>query len=143
MGDFSQIIFEGKAILGDGISLSIEKGVTLRFGLDFYCNSNCLFRCADDVVIGNNVLFGWNVSLNTTDGHLMMIDNILKNNHGSICIGNHTWVASNTILCKNISIGCDCIIAQNSLVNHKFTESNLLIGGIPAKILRKNVKRLD
>ena len=143
MRENSKIEFKGNAIFGDGISICIEENVTLKVGEDFYCNSNCLFRCADNVTLDDKVLFGWNVSLNTSDGHLITIDDVTKPNHGPIHIGKHTWIASNATLCKSVTIGNDCIVAQQSLVNHSFEGNNLLIGGIPAKALRKNVKRID
>ena len=39
---------------------------------------------------------------------------------------------------KGVNLPNNTIIASNSLVNKKFNEENLLIGGCPAKIIRKN-----
>ena len=66
----------------------------MHIGKDFYCNKNCLFRCCDNISFGDKALLGWNVTLQTTDGHVIEVDRQAKDNHGPIEIGNHVWIAS-------------------------------------------------
>lgn len=54
-------------------------------------------------------------------------------------IGNKVWIGTNSIILKDTIIGDNCIIAANSVVKGVFPE-NCLIGGNPAKILRKDVQ---
>jgi acetyltransferase-like isoleucine patch superfamily enzyme len=59
---------------------------------------------------------------------------------GSIEIGNHVWLTSNTIVAKNVKIADGCIIAQGAVVTKSISESKSLVGGIPAKVIRQNIE---
>lgn len=139
----SELHFSANAIFSRGICLWLEKGAKMNIGNNFYCNNNCTFRCTDKIILHDNVLLGWNIMLNTTDGHILEINGIPSLSSGTIEIGNHTWIASNTNINKNVIIAEECIVAQNSLVNKKFLTPHCMIAGIPAKVVRKNIKRLD
>lgn len=85
-------------------------------------------------------MFGWNITLSTSDGH-----NVIKgNNHvsmqGQINIDEHVWICSNSTLTKNSYIPKGSIVSQYSLVNKKFSGTNLLIGGIPARIISEDIQ---
>lgn len=137
------IVFSGGAIFAEGTSIYIKDNCQMHIGKDFYCNKNCLFRCCDNISFGDKALLGWNVTLQTTDGHVIEVDRQAKDNHGPIEIGNHVWIASNSIVSKGVIVGDDCVIAQLSLVNKSFPEKHLLIAGIPAKIIKRNINRID
>ena len=55
---------------------------------------------------------------------------------GEIIIGNGCWLGIRTTLLPNIKIGDGSIIAAGAVVN-KDVDSNLLVGGIPCKTIRK------
>lgn len=139
----SVLHFSANAIFSKGICLWLEKGAKMNIGTNFFCNNNCTFRCTNQITLHDNVLFGWNIMLNTTDGHIVEIDGKTNKTSGFIEIGYHTWVASNTNISKNVNISRECVVAQCSLVNKSFHTSHCLIAGIPAKIVRKNLNRLD
>lgn len=134
-----KLIINGKTYISKGTSIRIDKGGELSIGKQFYCNSNCFIRCTDKIHIGENVLFGWNVTLNTYDGHNIYVNNKANVNHGSIFIGNNVWIASNATISKNVTIGNNCVISQLSLLTKEFPIDNLLIGGIPAKIIKTEI----
>lgn len=86
------------------------------------------------------MLMGWDIEMNTSDGHHLIIDNKKLNNHGDIVIGDNVWIASHCTFGKGSVVGNNSVIAQRSLVNKSFTLSNVLLGGIPAKVLKENVR---
>lgn len=135
----SRIVFGGRAILGRGVVLRCEGTSKLQFGDLFYCNNNCYFRCADDVLIGDDCMMGWDNVFNTTDGHEVFVDGKLLNNHGPISIGNHVWITSRCTINKSVTISDNCIIAASSVVTKSFDEPNLLIGGVPARRIKCGV----
>lgn len=135
----SRIIFGGRAILGKGVVLRCEGTAQIQFGDLFYCNNNCYFRCADDVVIGDDCMMGWDNVFNTTDGHEVYVDDKLQINHGPISIGSHVWITSRCTINKSVKIPDNCIIAANSVVTKSFDESNILIGGVPARRIKCGV----
>ena len=110
----------------------------MAIGSHFWCNGDCFFHCTTKITIGDNNMYGWNISFNTTDGHHVYDNGMQKPMEGSIVIGNHVWIASHCIVGKNTAVGNDCVVAQHSLLSKKYTDSNCLIGGIPAKVLKNN-----
>lgn len=134
-----KLFFYGSAILSQGTSIRIDKDSQIHIGDNFYCNKNCYFRSANIINIKRNSLLGWNITMNTTDGHEIIVANKKTTNNGPIIIEEHVWIASNTTIGKNVYIPKGCIIAQNSLVIHKYQENNILIGGIPAVKIKSNI----
>lgn len=134
-----KLIIVGSARFGQGIRLWIDSGATMTVGKNFYCNKNCLFRAFDDIKIGDDVLMGWDIEFNTTDGHIISVNGVEKNNHGEIRIGNHVWIASHVSVSKGAEVNDDSVVASHSLLTRSFTENHILIGGCPASVLKENV----
>lgn len=63
-------------------------------------------------------------------------------NHGAIEIGNHVWITTRCTICKGVKIKSECVIAQNSIVSKSIDESNVIIAGIPAKVIKQDRLRL-
>lgn len=124
-----KLLIEGKAVFAQGHRIWIQEGSNLVIGKNFYCNKNCMLRCSDDIIFGNDVLIGWDVSFNTTDGHHVIEKGEERLNHGVIRIGNHIWIASDSKFQKNSEVPDFSVIAQSSLITKKFTLLNSLIGG--------------
>lgn len=134
----SYLIFKGSATFAKGVSIRIDNG-EMVVGNNFFCNANCFFRCNDLIKFGENVLIGWDVSFNTTDGHLILYKGQTKKNTGPITIGNHVWIASYSKIAKNTAISNNSVVAQQSLVTKTFIQDGILIGGIPASVLSENI----
>lgn len=54
----------------------------------------------------------------------------------SISVGNGVWIGARSTLMKNITVGNGSIIAACACV-HKNVEDNDLVGGVPARVIRK------
>lgn len=139
LGKNSTVNFYDSIILSSGTVCRIDDNASIRFGSGFSCNNGCFIRSSCSIIFGHDVLIGWNVSINTSDGHKIFKDGTTQPIDGEIVVGNHVWIASYSSIGKNSEIGDNCIVGQMSLVNKKFTDQNCLICGIPAKIARTNI----
>ncbi|MBR2251411.1 MAG: hypothetical protein IJ881_03160, partial [Neisseriaceae bacterium] len=54
-------------------------------------------------------------------------------------IGNHVWCARNVMLLKGAVVRNDTVIGAGSVVSRKFNESNIVIAGNPADVIRRGV----
>jgi acetyltransferase-like isoleucine patch superfamily enzyme len=61
------------------------------------------------------------------------------NTTGLIVIGNNVLVCPRSIILQGVKIGNGAIIAAGAVAS-KNVLSNAIVGGNPAKILRKNIK---
>ncbi len=132
----SKLSFKGTCQLSKGINIRIDNGGEIQIGRQVYMNKNAILRSNRILNIGDDCIFGWNVTLSTTDGHNIYFDGKELNNSANITIGDHTWVSQGVCISKGVTIAKNCIIAQTSLVTKSFNEERSLIGGVPAKILR-------
>ena len=57
-----------------------------------------------------------------------------------VFIGNHVWVGEHAYINKRVSIPNGNIVAACSVVTKRFSEENCIIGGNPAKVVKKNIK---
>lgn len=82
---------------------------------------------------------GYNLHVQDCDGHKIIYDGIEKNNYGAIKIGKHVWCCGHVDLLKGAEIGDNSIVAYGSMVSKSILESNVVIAGRPARVVKKNV----
>ena len=56
-----------------------------------------------------------------------------------IYIGNHVWIGLRATVLKGVTIGDGAIVAAGAVVN-KDVPPKTLVGGVPARIISKNVE---
>ena len=96
-----------------------------------------------DIRIGAGCMFSARVYIYGSDGHAMFDVNtgecINGRKHATV-IGERCWISSDSIILKNAVIPDNSIVAAASVVTGNFEgESNVCLGGNPAKIIRRNV----
>ena len=100
-------------------------------------NNNVFICAANYIKIGNDTLIGQNLAMMDHEAHGIEPNNRRKLGViGKIIIGRSVWIGNNVTILKNSSIGDNTIIAAGAIVSGTFP-SNVIIGGIPAKIIRK------
>lgn len=93
------------------------------------------------IVIGKDCMFSYDIDLRTSDSHSIVdsITNERINYAQNIVIGDHVWVGSHVSILKGAHISDNSVVATRALVTKTFLESNILIGGMPAKKLKENI----
>lgn len=132
-----RLIVSENVQMARGTRIIIGNQGVMQIGEHFWCNGDCFFNCTTNITLGDNNMYGWNISFNTTDGHHVYDNGVMKPMEGDITIGNHVWIASNCNIAKNTFIADDCVVAQQSLVGKRFEQSKCLIGGMPAKVIKE------
>ncbi len=93
-------------------------------------------------IIGNDCMLS-NAEIRASDGHTLIdtkTGDVLNRVSGYVSVGNNCWIGQNSVLTKNARIPDNTMVGAMSLVTKKFTETNTIIAGVPAKVLRKNIK---
>lgn len=100
-------------------------------------NSGCLI--GDDCNCSNEIHI-WG-----SDGHAILDKNnpekILNEVQGPITVGDHCWLGQAVRLQKNARIPANTIVAAAAVVTKAFDEEYTIIGGFPAKVIRRGVMR--
>jgi len=124
--------------VGDGFNMFppfyTDFGRNIHIGKNVFINSGCNFQDQGGIYIGDYALIGHNVTLATINHDLNPYDrhNIYKPIH----IGNRVWIGSNAVVTQGVTIGDGAVIAAGAVVTRD-VEPNTVVGGVPAKIIRK------
>lgn len=112
-------------------------GHFIHFGKNVYANFN--FTCVDDthIYVGDNTLFGPNVTLTTT-GHPVQpqLRKELYQFSKEIHIGNNVWIGANVVVLPGVTIGDNSVIGAGSIVTHDIP-ANVVALGTPCKPVRE------
>jgi acetyltransferase-like isoleucine patch superfamily enzyme len=119
-----------------GCSVVIDSGAKLSLGKGGL-NLGVRMAVFNSISIGNNCFISENVTIRDSDNH--RITGRLKTNSSPIIFGNNVLIGINATILKGVTIGNGAVVAANSLVN-KSVPPNTLVGGVPAKIIKENIK---
>jgi acetyltransferase-like isoleucine patch superfamily enzyme len=103
----------------------------------------CHITSINSIVIGNGVLTGRRVTI-TDNSHgtsLLEESKIIPlrrklSSKGSVIIGNNVWIGDKVSIMPGVHIGDGAIIAANAVVT-KDVPQNVVVGGIPAKVIKQ------
>lgn len=91
--------------------------------------------------IGDDCMFSWGIDVWGSDAHTIMDMNGTPYNFAQFVeIGRHVWIGKDVKIGKNVKIPNDCIIGWNSLVTKPFEQTNCIIAGSPAKIIKQGIQ---
>ncbi len=114
-----------------------DYGYNIFVGDHFFANFDCIFLDAAPIHIGNNCMIGPKTCIYAI-GHPLEAD--LRNQSiglpAPVTIGNNVWIGGGATILPGVSIGDNTVVAAASVVTKSFP-ANVVIGGNPAKIIKK------
>lgn len=109
-------------------------GKNIHIGQRVFINSGCKMQDQGGIYIGDDVLIGHNACLLTLN-HEMDPENRADMHPKPIHIEDKVWLGSNVTVLPGVTIGEGAIVAAGAVVT-KDVESNTIVGGVPAKIIK-------
>jgi len=110
-------------------------GINIKVGKNVIINSGCSFQDQGGIIIGNGVLIGHQVVLATLN-HALDPNNRGSMHPAPIVIGNNVWIGANATVLPGVTIGDGAVIAAGAVVNRD-VPANVVVGGVPAKIIKR------
>jgi acetyltransferase-like isoleucine patch superfamily enzyme len=133
----------------DGVSFAIGKDARLVVGNHCYFTGAVLL-CESELIIGNHVALGWNVTIGDTDFHptdpaLRIDDAIACSNLGNgrprppilirpVYIEDDVWIGPGATVLKGVRIGAGSFIEPGSLVTRDVPPGSRVMGN-PARVV--------
>lgn len=139
------ICFKGYAQFGKDYLVHVDTDAYLEMGNMASMASDGKIICKKKIVLGNYARLGSEAQLLDTNFH-QMYDTQTGEKFpitGSIHLGNYNFISNRVTLMLGTTTPDRCTIASNTLCNKDYSGlgSNILIGGIPAKLLKSNISR--
>lgn len=113
---------------------------TLRIGDHTYIGRMVHINAWQDVDIGADVLIGDRVTILDADHHFDDAKIPIRwqgdGFFGSVRLHNGCWIGSGAVILPGVTIGRNAVVAANAVVTRDVPDRTV-VGGVPAKIIRK------
>jgi acetyltransferase-like isoleucine patch superfamily enzyme len=136
----STLEIEGDVTLFPGVVISaINAKVFIRNGT--VINGGTHIVALKSIEIGEHCLIAQGVNIRDNDGHKLSTQANESASMGieDIKIGNHCWLGQRAMILKGVILHENVIVAAGAVVA-KSVETNNLVAGVPAKVIKENVK---
>ena len=122
-----------------------EYGVNIRVGRECFVNYNCVFLDVAPITLEDNVWIGANVTL-ATPMHPYLSEERIPREYPDgehdleyakpITLKKNCWICSGAVISGGVTVGENSIVAAGAVVT-KDVPDNCIVGGVPAKVIRK------
>lgn len=96
---------------------------------------NCHIDGRNGIKLGSNVWIGPDVKIISMNHDVNNYHQYVKAD--PVKIANNCWIGAGAIILPEVELGEHTVVAAGSVVTKKFLEGNQIIGGNPAKIIKK------
>jgi acetyltransferase-like isoleucine patch superfamily enzyme len=139
------IVFKGHVQFGKDYFVYIDENARCEMGHMASLGGNGKIICYSHIVFGDYARIGFESQVMDSNFH-QMIDTTTNEKlpmAGPIRIGNYNYLGNRISVMQHTITPDYCTVASNSVCNKDYTAfgNNVLIGGIPAKLLRENISR--
>lgn len=125
-----------------GVNISLNGNNVCFIGKNNYFNgiSSIILSESKNILIGDDCLFSYGVSVRVADVHLIYHTKTKErlNPSKSIFIGDHVWLGQNAMILKGTRIGSGSIIGAGSVLSNKQVPSNTTFAGSPARLTKED-----
>ncbi len=140
---------KNNVIFGDNVKIGAYSLVTCtshlsKYGIGLTIGNNSAFGrftefgAAGGIEIGNDVIAGSYISFHSENHNFSDSSKLIREQgvtSKGIKIGNNVWIGAKVTFLDGCEVGNNTVIAAGAVVNNIFP-NNVVIGGIPAKILK-------
>lgn len=119
------------------VEIAVHAGGSLEIGDDVYIGHSSVIVCSGKMRIGSNTLIADMVTIRDKE-HGFEKGKLIRQSAGvqkDIAIGRNCWLCSKVTITAGAAIGDNVVVGANAVVTKTFGR-NLLLGGVPAKVLR-------
>lgn len=87
------------------------------------------------IVLGRGCYIAPNVGLITANHDLYNLQEHV--NSADIVVGERSWIGMNSVILPGVVLGPRTVVAAGAVVTKSFVEGNVLVGGVPARVIRE------
>ena len=140
--EYEQVNLAAKEVIPNSQNIFVvppfycEYGTHISTGKSFFANYNCVMIDVAEIKIGDNCMFGPNVSLYTATHPIHPATRNSGYEAGkSITIGDNVWIGGSVTIVPGVHIGSDVVIGAGSVVTSDIPDM-VVAAGNPCKVIR-------
>ncbi|KAL3920999.1 MAG: hypothetical protein SGARI_006794 [Bacillariaceae sp.] len=116
---------------------NVDYGIHLHLGKNFYANHGCTILDCNSIKIGDNCLLAPHVCISAAT-HPLEAEKRARGEEftAPITIGDNVWMGANATICPGVTLGNGVVVGAGAVVTKSFPD-NVVVGGVPARILKK------
>ena len=130
-------ILKNSIIECTGVIRNIGEGIVI--GNNVGIAQNCFIQVRGKVTIGNNVIFGPNVSI-FSENHIFDDPDLPVSVQGEtrkgVVIEDGVWIGTRSVILDGVTVGRNSIVAAGSIVTNNVPAYSI-VGGVPARIIKE------
>ena len=141
LGDNAMLLIDGDFEIGHGVGIMVGEYAKLTIGgcenesgAGITCDTKIMVN--KSLTIGKDFICSWGVFITDSDWHMIEGQTPTQ----GVTIADHVWVGNNCSILKGTHIGNGCIVASHSKLYLKSFDEDSLIGGVPAKLIKRPVR---
>lgn len=142
--DVAGPVVVGDDLTADGITYPVRLAAfpeaELRIGDRAYLNRGSDVSAWRSIVIGENLRLGEGASIQDWDGHAL--EEGREPRVAPVRIGDNVWIGRRAMVLAGVSIGDHAVVAAGAVVVSD-VPARTLVGGVPARVLRENLRASD
>ena len=126
---------------------SIRNAQNVYVGKNSHINHLCCVWAGENsqIILGDNLLMGPGVCIfsgnhSTIKGQPMTLQ---ERKEESIVIGDDVWLGAHSVITAGTHIANGVIVAAGAVVTRSITQENVIVAGIPAKIIKERLSPLE
>lgn len=140
-----KLVFKGKFQFGKDYFLFVGENALCVLGNMASMATGAKLICTEKIVLGDYARFGSESQIIDTNFHDLIDTQTGEKleKTAPIFVGSYNFASNRVSILKGTQTPNFCTIASNSLCtkDYKILGENILIGGVPAKLLRNNISR--
>ena len=141
--EYEKINLAAKEIIPNSQNLFVippfycEYGTHISIGKNFFANYNCVMIDVAPIKIGNNCMFGPNVSLYTAGHPIHPATRNSGYEYGKeITVGDNVWIGGSVTILPGVHIGNNVVIGAGSVVSSDIPDMTVAVGN-PCRVIRQ------
>ena len=141
--EYEQINSAAKAVIPTSQKLFVippfycEYGTHITIGKNFFANYNCVMIDVAPIKIGDNCMFGPNVSLYTAGHPIHPATRNSGYEYGKeITVGDNVWIGGSVTILPGVHIGNNVVIGAGSVVSSDIPDMVVAVGN-PCRVIRQ------
>lgn len=140
-----ELRFQGRAQFGTDCRVFVGENAIFTLGDMASIGGDSSLICTQKISLGRFCRMGSETFITDSNFHAMKntATGEIHPKSFEICLGNYNFIATRVTIMGKTKTPDFCTVASCSLINKNFSEfgENILIGGVPAKLLKQNLKR--